>query len=336
MPKPDRKMTMKDIAGLAGVSAMTVSAALSGKPGVSEKTRKRIREIAAALNYTPNPLARSFREDRTNTVGVILSSSFETVFAMIFKGIEEVAKQEGLGVLVATAEDDLEHEINAIRMIAGKRVDGIILTSTLQFDAGQKSLVDQFGIPYVLTVRSCKDKSVTTVLNDNYHGAYTMVDHLARTGSKRILFIALEKRRSSSAERIRGWKDALAAHGMEMSPKLLDYAPPWIESGYLMMRERIRRGVDWDTVVCGCDTIAIGVMKACREAGIDIPGQLRITGYDGIPLVDYLQVPLTTMQQPLHEVGATAMRLLQKKISDAASPAQQIYIKSTLVIRCSS
>lgn len=336
MAKPDKKMTMKDIAAMAGVSAMTVSAALGDKPGVSLKTRERIKELANSLHYTPNSLARSFREDKTNTIGVIISSTFDTVFTMLFKGIEAVAKNEGLGILVATAEDDPKLEMNAIKMLAGKRVDGIILTSALRFDARQKVLLDQLGIPYVLTVRACKDRSLTTVLNDNYDGAFGMVDYLARTGSERFLFLAMEKQRSSSAERIRGWKAALAAHGLRPPEKQMEYVAPFIENGYEAMRAHIQRGVEWDTVVCGNDSIAIGAMKALHEAEIEIPGRIRLTGYDGLPLTDCLRVPLTTVQQPLHAIGMTAMQLLRKKIGDPATPPQQIYVKSTLVIRSSS
>lgn len=336
MAKPAKKITMRDIADMAGVSAMTVSTALSGKPGVSSEMRRRIREIADALNYTPNILATSFRNDRSNTIGVILSSTFDTVFTLLFKGIETVAKQEGLGILVATTEDDLDLEMEAIKMLAAKRVDGIILTSALSFNPKQKKLLDKLGVPYVLTVRSYHDQSVTTVLNNNHAGAYSMVDYLANTGSRKFLFLAMEKRRCSSLDRMRGWEDAMTAHGLSMSPKYIDYVAPVIESGYKAMRDRIRKGGNWDTVVCGNDTIAIGAMKALFEAGIDIPTQVRVGGYDGLPLTEHLRVPLTTIQQPLYEIGQTAMYLLKNKIEDPGVPGQQISINSKLVIRCST
>ncbi len=316
---------------------MTVSAALSGKPGVSEETRRRIQEIAQKLNYTPNILATSFRNDKTNTVGVIISSSFDAVFTIIFRGIESVAKEQGVGLLVATTEDNHDAEMAAIRMLAAKRVDGIILTSALVLEERQKQLLDATGIPYVLSVRSYHDASVTTVRNNNYGGGYSMVEYLLKTGSKRFAFFAMELQRCSSYDRVRGWEDALQDAGMAMEQSMLTYIDPFIDVGYEAMRAVIARGKPaFDTLVCGNDHIAIGAMKAMGEAGIAIPDQVRLAGYDGFPLTEYLRIPLTTIQQPLHEIGQVAMRLLHMKMADPTTPPQQIVIGSKLVIRCST
>ncbi len=316
---------------------MTVSAALSGKPGVSEETRRRIQEIAQKLNYTPNILATSFRNDKTNTVGVIISSSFDAVFTIIFRGIESVAKEQGVGLLVATTEDNHDAEMAAIRMLAAKRGDGIILTSALVLEERQKQLLDATGIPYVLSVRSYQDASVTTVRNNNYDGGYSMVEYLLKTGSKRFAFLAMGLQRCSSYDRVRGWEDALRNAGMAMENHMLDYIDPFIDIGYEAMRSLIARGeLSFDTLVCGNDHIAIGAMKAMGEAGIAIPDQVRLAGYDGFPLTEYLRIPLTTIQQPLHEIGQIAMRLLYMKMTDPGTSPQQIVIGSKLVIRCST
>ena len=336
MAKSPKRVTMRQVAELAGVSAMTVSKALSGKPGISEKTRKRILKITQNLDYTPNLLATSFRNDRTNTIGVVMSSTFETVFTLLFHGIEVVAGENGYGILVATAADNLEREQEVIQWLVGKRVDGIIMTSALNFCDSQKKLLDKLGIPYVLTVRSCQDASVTTVLNNNYMGGYSMVEYLASTGSNRFLLLPMDKSRCSSRDRLRGWEDALMAHGRTVAPEHITFTPPTIEAGFETMRAHIRQGVHWDTVVCGNDTIAIGAMEALLEAGIEIPKQVRLSGYDGLPLSGYLRVPLTTIQQPLAEIGRIGMQLLAQKIEDPTAAAQQVVVNSRLVIRCST
>lgn len=336
MEQPPKRSTMRQIAKLAGVSAMTVSKALAGKSGVSEENRRRILELAKQLDYTPNMLAKSFRTDRTNTIGVIMSSTMETVFTILFQGIEAAANEMGYSLLVSTTTDNAEREREIMSLLAGRRVDGIITTGAMPFSAKQKAFLDKLGIPYVLTVRSYPDPTVTTVLNNNYVGAHSLVDYLVRTGSKRFLFLAMDNERSSSRDRVRGWGDALSAHGVSSPADRLHHVEPSIAGGYAEMRAVLRKTPRFDTVVCGNDLIAIGAMEALVEAGIAIPGKVRLAGYDGIPLSGYLRVPLTTIEQPLFEIGHMGLCLLAKRIEDPLAPAQQVLVNSRLVIRSST
>ncbi len=327
---------MRQVAQMAGVSAMTVSKALGNKPGVSAETRKRIAAAARKLNYMPNLLAKSFRTDRTNTIGVIMSSGFENVFTMLFQGIEAAAAEIGFSTLLATTADDLEKEREIIEMLASKRVDGLVLTSALHFSEKLRLRLEQLGIPYVLTVRSYPDPSVTTICNNNYAGAREMMEYLIASGSRRFLLLPMEQARCSTAERLRGWGESLAAHGLSVPPERVAFVDPDIDGGYEAMKKRIRKRRDWDTVVCGNDTIAIGAMEALLEAGVDIPGQVRISGYDGIPLSPYVRVPLTTVEQPLYQMGRAGMRLLAHKMRDPGQAAQQVVMNSKLVVRRST
>lgn len=336
MNEPTKRATMRQVAKMAGVSAMSVSKALGGKSGVSEETRKRVLAAAEQLHYTPNMLATSFRTDRTNTVGVIMSSAFEEVFTMLFRGLESTASELGLSTLVATSGEELNKKETILRLLVGKRVDGLILTSPHLFSEQERRVLDGMRVPYVLAVRSCRDTAVTTVVNNNHMGGYTMVDYLASTGSKRFLFFALTQQRCSARERLRGWNEALRERGLSARPENVAHAEPSIEGGYALMQKYLARRRDWDTVVCGSDLIALGAMQALIEAHIDIPGKVRIGGYDGIPLSAYFRIPLTTIQQPLYEIGQTSIRLLAAKIRDASAPPQQVVINGKLVIRDST
>lgn len=336
MDTPPKRSTMRQIAKLAGVSAMTVSKALAGKSGVSENNRLRILDIANQLGYTPNMLAKSFRTDRTNTIGVIMSSTMETVFTILFQGIEAAAKELGYSLLVSTTADTPECEREIVSLLAGRRVDGVITTSPMPFCAEQKAFLDKLGIPYVLTVRSYSDPAVTTVLNNNYTGARTLVDHLVDTGGKRFLLLAMDNERSSSRDRVRGWLDSLKSHAIAVPDDRLIHVDPSIAGGYSTMNAILRKAPRFDTVVCGNDLIAIGAMESLIEHGIDIPGKVRLAGYDGIPLSGYLRVPLTTVEQPLFDIGHTGLCLLAKKIEDPSVPAQQVLINSKLVLRAST
>ena len=333
MDETGKRSTMRQVAKMVGVSAMTVSKALGNKPGVSDETRKRILEAAEKLRYTPNMLARSFRTDRTNTIGVIMSSNFEEVFTMLFRGIESVAAEYGFSTLVATSGEDLARKEEVVQMLVGKRVDGLVLTSPQLFTDKERRLLDKMNIPYVLAIRSCVDSDISTVVNNNYMGGYGMVDYLASSGSRDFLLLALTQQRCSSRDRLRGWEDALRAHKLRVKQDNIVFAEPTIECGYDLMRRHLAKKGKIDTVVCGSDLIALGAMTALLEKGIAIPSEVRVSGYDGIPLSAYLRIPLTTIQQPLYEIGQTSMRLLAEKIRNPSISAQQIVINGKLVIR---
>lgn len=329
-----KRATMRQVAERAGVSAMTVSKALGGKPGVSEETRKRILAIASELRYTPNMLATSFRTNHTNTIGIVMSPNLEEVFAMLFRGMEAAASELGFSTLVATSGEELPRMEEVVRLLVGRRVDGLLLTSPQLFTDKERRIIEKTGVPYVLAVRSCDDTSVSSVVNNNYMGGYGMVDYLAGSGSRRFLLLALTRQRCSSQERLRGWLDALRDHGLKAEPELVEYAEPTVESGRELMRRHLgRKRLKFDTVVCGSDLIALGAMTALLEAGVSIPGQVRVSGYDGIPLSAHLRIPLTTVQQPLYEIGRTGMQLLAEKIRNPTAPAQQVTINGKLVIR---
>lgn len=332
----DKRATMREVAKLAGVSPMTVSNALSNKPGVAAETRRLVLEAAKKLHYTPNMLAKSFRTDRTNTIGVITSSNFEEVFSRLFHGIESSAAEAGYSCILANTQHNIKKEREVIELLVGKRVDGLIITSPLFFGNREMRLLEGMGIPYVTTMRTHKNPNVSTVQNNNHKGGFEMVDYLIRTGSKRFLFIALDDRFSSSAERVQGWREALEAHNLSVDKMPLVHCEPIIEMGAEIMRQHLSKKRSWDTVVCGCDTIAVGAMDALIRAGVAIPEQVRITGYDDIPMAGYLRVPLTTVHQPLQSIGQASVRILAEMIKDRSAGAQQVTINGKLIIRDSA
>ena len=336
MNTSDKRVTIRQVARLAGVSAMTVSKALNGKPGIAAETRERVLAAAKELRYTPNLLAKSFRTARTNTIGVIMSSSFETVFTMLLDGIEEAAAEAGYSILLATTRDDLDAEMAIIESMVRKRVDGLILTSSMVFSEKQRLLLERLGVPYILTVRSYADPTVTTVHNDNYQGSFGLVDYLAKTGSRRFLFLSMLENRCSTTERIRGWTDALKANGLRFAPGSLVYLDHVEAAGYEATAARFAKGLPYDAIVCATDLIALGAINALRDKRIEIPRQVRVAGFNGIPLCPYFRVPLTTVEQPLYEIGKTGMRLLAEKISNPAAPPQKVVLENRLVIRQST
>lgn len=331
MAKPGKKVTMRQVAELAGVSTMTVSKALADKPGISRKTKDLVIAAAKELNYLPNALAASFRTKRTNTIGVVMAEHLLDVFPPVFRGIEAAAAAHGYSTVLGNTAHASERDI--IHMLASNLVDGIIVNSPLRFGPEERELLDAAGIPYVLTMRTHPDDQVTTVQNNNYAGAYAMVEHLVKGGARRFLFLALEDRLTCGGERLRGWTDALTAHGINPKSQRVVTTPPGIESGRQAIRAQLEKERTWDAVVCGSDTQAIGAIEELVARGIAIPGEVKVTGYDGMPMSRHLRIPLTTIQQALYEIGKTSMQLLNDRIADPSLPAQQIQITGKLVVR---
>lgn len=327
-----KKATMKDVALLCNVSSMAVSKVLSGKGGISKETAERIRAAAKKLNYRPNLIAKSLRMNATRTLGVVISDSSHLLFAKMLKAIGDSADDNGYSIIISNTGQSPEREKKSIRTLMEKRIDGLLLAAPIHVDEESMAEVRDGGIPVALLMRSGGD-NFDTVINDNYLGAYQMVDYMAKTGSNRIYMINLPRESQSGRERLRGYKRALKDNGIPFNAKDVCYCQPYIEDGRASMLALLERGVRSGAVFCGCDVVAIGAIRAAIEKGVQIPGDIRIGGYDDIELLDDLRVPLTTMRQPVHDMGVAGIELLLRRIRDPDRAPERIVMPSELIIR---
>lgn len=330
-----KNATLKDIAKAAGVSAMSVSKALNNKPGISEETRKRILRVAEELHYTQNMVAKSLRTEETMTIGVVLSDSSEMVTSRILWGIHDMAKEHHYSVIIANTDRSEETEKEAVETLINKRIDGLIMVAPIRNSTDYMTWLQNFGIPLVLLMRQNQKQSVDTVINDNFLGGYQIVEHLTRQKCRNFAFLPLLNSQSGT-ERIAGYSQALRQLKIDYDdcPALL--TAPFINDGYQNMKKLLESGVNFDALVCGCDTIAIGAMSALLEAGISIPKDVCVTGYDGIELASYLMVPLTTIVQPLYEMGQQGTEILLDRIKYPSIPVRKIILKSELLVQGST
>ena len=326
-----RRTTLKDVAREAGVSSMTVSKALNGKPGVSEETRRRIETIARRLRYSPNRVAQSLRQSKTDTIGVVMSDSSQNVFANLILGLSQAAAAAGYGVLLTSTGQDAGRETEAIDLLVSKRVDGIVLAAASGIGRAEVEALGAQGIPLVFLMRAPRSVEVDQVINDNHLGGHLSADYLYRRGYRDFYFIGLDS--SPGRERVRGYRDCLAGHGMDAGRLPVQYTDPTIADGQAAMRRLLREGLRSGTICCGCDMIAIGAMDAILEAGFAIPGDFRVIGYDDFDLAGYLRVPLTTICQPIGEMGAEGFRLLKSRIDEPERPCRSIILPPRLVVR---
>lgn len=330
-----RKATLKDIATATGVSAMTVSKALNNKGGVSPATRQRILEVAKELHYSQNLVAKSLRVDETKTLGVVLSDSSEMVTSRILRGIQDVSSANGFSVITVNTDHKPDAEHTAIQTLISKRIDGLLLVApTLNSDEDMEWLRN-LGVPFTMLMRQNPEAMVDTVINDNYLGGYQSVEHLVQQGCQTFFFLMIENS-ISSQERLRGYKQALNDFRIDEKKCKFVSAAPSPEAGFNAIIQSLEHIRDYDAVVCGCDIMAMGAMEALLDAGIQIPKDICLIGYDGIEPCRYLRVPLTTVAQPLYQIGAQGTDVLLDRIKYPDTAVRKMVLKSELIVRQST
>lgn len=317
--------TIKDVAREASVSVATVSRALNGHRNVADDVRRRVVAAAQRLQYTPHHAARSLSSRRTNTIGVVLPDLHGEYFSELMRGIDQAVRDEGKQLLVSSfhgAQAELRRAVHGMR----GRVDGLLLMSPGNRDGAH--VPEGLAVPAVLVNTVGEDRQ-PRVMVDNRAGARAMGTHLRAAGRRCIAFIAGPDDNHEARERLHGLQEALAAAGGGEDLQLLsgDFGE---QSGRLAAQALLRQPALPDAVFAANDMMAIGCLLALLEAGVDVPGQIAVTGFDDIPLARYVRPALTTVRVDIAALGAAAARLLLDAHAD--DPAV-VSIPPRLVVR---
>lgn len=316
-------VTILDVARAAGVSKSTVSRVLDERlPRSDSPTAERVRRAAAELGYIRDPLASGLRRAGTSTVGVVVPRLTDTVMAMVYEEIAHAAQGRGLFAIVAVTEDDPAQERRAVATLVGRRVDGIILT-TARLDApvavaGARGDVDDAvrRAPHVLALRT--DGTGPAALGDDELGGHLATRHLIDLGHRRIGLVGGPAYASSARDRRRGYKAALTAAGLGLDPTLVAGTSFSMEGGEQAGRDLLDRADRPTAVFAVNDNTAIGVMAAAHALGLRVPQDLSVVGYNDIPVVSRLPVPLTSVRVPFERIAANALDLLARAQAQAA------------------
>jgi LacI family transcriptional regulator len=301
-------VTIKDVARRANVSVATVSRALNGHVNVASAVRLRVVNVATELRYTPHHAARSLSSRRTHTIGVVLPDLHGEFFSELIRGIDGVARERNLHLLVSSYHGHPEEQLSALRAMRG-RVDGLLVMSPSisSGDVLGEHLLS--SLPSVLMNSHNSMPGCRTVSVDNHGGARAMVRHLVACGCRRIAFIAGPKDNFEAQERQRGYEDALVETGLESGkwviPGDFDEASGH-HAGRLLLDSNNRP----DAVFAANDMMALGCLFALNQAGVRVPDDIALAGFDDIPLARYVHPTLTTMRVDISELGARAMRIL--------------------------
>jgi LacI family transcriptional regulator len=298
-------VTILDVARAAGVSKSTVSRVLDERlPRSTSATAERVRQVAAELGYIRDPLAAGLRRSGTSTVGVIVPRLTDTVMAMLYEEIARASGARGLFAIVATTEDDPDAERIAVQSLQRRRVDGLILT-TARLDAPPEP---ERPVPHVLALRT--DGVSSASVGDDRLGAHLATRHLVDLGHRRIALVGGPRYASSARNRQEGFRNALAESGVPVDESLIAGDSFSMEAGEAAGRTLLDRPDRPTAVFAVNDNTAIGVMAAAHALGLRIPDDLSLVGYNDIPVVSRLPVPLTTVRVPFHQVAAGALELL--------------------------
>jgi LacI family transcriptional regulator len=326
------RVTIRDVASRAGVSVATVSRVFNDSGPVHEETRRRIREAARELRYAPNSAARSLSTRRTNTLGVLLPDLHGEFFSEIIRGIDLAAQRRHHHLIVSSSHNDRSEVEAALRAMRG-RVDGLILMSP---DVDAETLVAELpdALPVVLLNCAVRDPRFDGLEIDNAGGTRAMVEHLVACGHRRIAMIHGAPRNHDAAERRRGYRAALRAAGIEPRPEWEQAGDFTDAAGHAAAVALLRLAPRPTAILAANDAMAVGALSAVREAGLRVPEDVAVVGFDDVPIARYVQPPLTTVRVNIGELGARAAGTLLQALADGdAHRPRHVVLPTTLVVR---
>ncbi len=332
-------VSIKDIARAAGVSHSTVSRALSDSPLVSAATRARIQRLAREMGYSPDALARSLVTGRTRTIGVVATAITDPFIAQVVQAIEQTAYTHDYTLILAISNAEPEREIAAVEMLRSKRVDGVIVTSS-RVGALYRERLEQLSVPVVL-LNSHREQSgpyTFSVSVDNEHGGYLATRHLIQGGHRRIAYVRGAEGSSDSLARQSGYRRALEEAGLAFDPALVAPGTGRAGSGERALPRLLALDEPPTALFCYNDMTAIGLLRAARQRGLSVPRDLAVVGFDDIPFASYVQPSLTTVVQPMDEMGRLAVEMVLALTHGEpdGSETANVIVQGTLIVRESS
>jgi LacI family transcriptional regulator len=328
-------VTLHEMAKIAGLSVSTVSRSLTNSDHhVKEETRQRIIKLAQELGYRPNLVARSLRTDQTCTVGIIADNICSPFTPMIIRGIQDQLKEEGYFSIIINADWDPQLETEAIHELISRSIDGIIFVESWLREANPA--LDLANKPYVFVHRLFGASYRNTVGPDERYGAYLAAKHLLDLGNRRIGYINGPKGWYASTERLTGYKEALASHGIPFDQALVKRGDWEVQSGYPAAQKLLRLPKPPDAIFAANDFMALGAIYAIQEAGLLVPDNIAVVGYDDREIASIARPTITTVTLPCYEMGQASAQMLLNIFSNKREAIEPIRIKGRLIIRESS
>lgn len=325
-------ITIKDVAKRACVSISTVSRVLNDKVPVEKKTKEKVYKAVSELKYRPNILAKGLKEGKTKSIGLIIPDINNSIFSIVTRGVEDEARRNGYIVILCDTDEDFKLEKNYIDKLRNGWVDGFVI-ATASINSDYILELKESSFPIVLAIRNMGNL-IDSVVVDNYSAAYNATEYLINHGCKKISILNGRLELSLYNDRFNGYKDALVHHNFKIDKNLIFQDN---KNAYKIMDDLLNKNIMPDGIFCATDIKAMEVMKAIKDYGFKIPQDISVIGFDNINISEYLDPPLTTVSQPLYEIGVRAANRLIKIINRKRKLKPIIDVmNTTLIIRKST
>ncbi|HEY4553116.1 MAG TPA: LacI family DNA-binding transcriptional regulator [Bacillaceae bacterium] len=326
--------TIRDVAKLANVSVATVSRVINKNGYVNEETEKRVIQAIQMLNYEPNSIAKGLSSRKTKTLALILPDISNPFFSELARAVEDSASNRGYTVLLCNTDSNTYKEKDYIAKMKGRFVDGILFAGHTLQETDIKAL-EADKIPLVVLDRAPGEDLCLVVRSKNREGAKLAVEHLVEVGCKKIAHIYGPQDAATARERLLGYEEAAMEYPW-YTPSLLERGDFTIKGGMEAAERLMERHPDIDGIFAGNDLMAIGVLKKLKRMNIQVPNQIALVGFDGIELTEITEPELSTIAQPIYQIGAIAISLLIKKIEGILVESQSYEMDVELIARGST
>jgi len=323
--------TINDVAAMAGVSVATVSRFINGSSKVSPEACEKVTKAIKELNYRPNLLGRDLRRTKSQRILVLLPSISNPFYSEIVKGIEDIANRNGFSIMLCNTDSDIKREKKYIKMLKSRLADGVILMASEMTCEELTEL--SLEVPMVQCCEYKEGVPVPHVSIDNEKAAYKAVKHLISLGHTRIGFIGADNQFLSSSLRKKGFLRALSEEGIAHEPAYSCYGNYGYKSGYRMLKRLLSLENKPTAVFCISDLVAIGAVRSAMEEKMRVPEDLAVCGFDNIHFSWMFQPSITTISQPMYDLGCTAMDVLMGSVEGKDMDVVQYFLEHELVIR---
>jgi len=335
----EKEATIYDIARMLNISIATVSRALKDDPVVSKKTKKKIFELAEQLGYRSNHFARNLRSQRTNMIGIIIPRINSYFMSSVIAGIEKVATEAGYNIIISQSSESAEKEITNAKTMFNNRVDGLLVS--LSYETADLAHFDMFfkkNVPLLFFDRGIENGNCTNVVIDNHKAAYEATKHLVEEGCRRIVHVTAPSGRNVYTDRFAGYKQALAEHNIPFKNEWLILNNLSQEAGSEAAAKILEMHPLPDGVFVSNDNCAVGCLLALKQAGVRVPQDIAIAGFNNDAVSIVIEPNLTTINYPGYEMGIVAARNLVNHLNGVSTldSTNTIILRSELVVRASS
>jgi len=335
------RTTLKVLAKKLNLSASTVSRALNDSPEISDATKRKVVEVALALDYHPNILARGLINKQTKIIGVIVPEITHNFFSLAISGISGVAYDAGYVIMLCESNESYDREIINTRALLSNQIAGLIVSISQETKIHDHfEYLQRIGVPLVFFDRVCDSLNTSRIVVDDYGGAFKAVEYLIKKGKKRIAHLGGTEHLSISRDRFTGYLDALHTYGIPFDKDLVYYCGFQEENGVKGMQVLFELEEHPDAVFAVNDPVAIGAYEVIKNRGLRIPDDISVVGFSNNPVAALLNQPLTTIEQPAFKLGKRAAIILLEQI--VAKTEKRIYkpvrevLETKLIIRCSA